>query len=130
MNRGGGVLYLLMNMSHEPRAEIGPKAGVVILPIYIPLQINCTTAVWERREINQGKCPASVIAAILLLGYVMTGCTSDKKIEEDFFATYRFDTAVLERLPLYDSLASEVLKYQPYFVQAMEEILIIVTDRV
>jgi hypothetical protein len=58
--------------------------------------------------------------AILLLLYTITGCHSNSENVSSVYKNYKFDQKVIEKLPLYDSLASAILKKLSFFQQHMD----------
>ena len=58
--------------------------------------------------------------AILLFLYSSTACHSNSKDVSSVYKNYKFDPNVIEKLPLYDSLASAILEKLSFFQQHMD----------
>ena len=59
--------------------------------------------------------------SLFLFLYLTTGCHSDsEKISPDY-NTYKFDSQVIEKLPIYDSLVSAILENFPLFQKHINE---------
>jgi hypothetical protein len=58
--------------------------------------------------------------ALLLVLYTITGCHSASKEIEPLYEDYKFDTAVIAKLPVYDSLASALMGKYPFLQQHMD----------
>jgi hypothetical protein len=58
---------------------------------------------------------------LLLFLYTMNGCHSASKEIEPLYEDYKFDTAVIAKLPVYDSLASAIREKLPFLRQHMDQ---------
>jgi hypothetical protein len=58
--------------------------------------------------------------ALLLFLFFVTGCHSDNKEILPLFNAYQFDQKVLEKLPVYDSLAVEIIEKFPAFKKSID----------
>jgi hypothetical protein len=56
----------------------------------------------------------------LLLLYTISGCTANKKEITNALDTYKFDQGVIDKLPLYDSLAGYLLQQFPPLFQTID----------
>ena len=52
--------------------------------------------------------------------YAATGCHSDSSKVSEIYKNYKFDPKVIEKLPVYDSLASAILENLSFFQQHMD----------
>lgn len=59
--------------------------------------------------------------SILLFLYPATGCHLDSEDVSAVYKSYKFDPKVIEKLPIYDSLASAILEKFPFFQQHINE---------
>jgi len=57
------------------------------------------------------------LAGLVCMGFLFTGCLEDKQEIRQAFEAYRFDHKVIEKLPLYDSLASRISGNLAWFLQ-------------
>ena len=56
-------------------------------------------------------------SSILLFLYLATGCHLNSEEVSEIYKNYKFDPKVVEKLPIYDSLASAILEKFPLFQQ-------------
>jgi hypothetical protein len=59
--------------------------------------------------------------AILLFLYLLAGCHSASEEVSAVDKSYKFDPKVIEKLPVYDSLASAILEKFPFFLEHSNE---------
>ena len=59
--------------------------------------------------------------SILLFLYLSSGCHSESEEVSTVNTSYKFDPKVIEKLPIYDSLASAILEKFPFFQQHISE---------
>jgi len=59
--------------------------------------------------------------SIILFLYLSTGCHTDSEEVSDDYKSYKFDTKVIEKLPIYDSLVIAILEKYLYFQQHINE---------
>ena len=59
--------------------------------------------------------------AILLFLYLAIGCHLDSEEVSADYKSYKFDPKVIEKLPIYDSLASAILEKFTFFQQYINE---------
>lgn len=59
--------------------------------------------------------------SILLFLFPATGCHSNSEQVSAVYKNYKFDSKVIEKLPVYDSLASAILEKFPFFQQHMNK---------
>ena len=62
----------------------------------------------------------SFLARLSILLFLATGCHSGSEKSSAVYKNYKFDPKVIEKLPVYDSLASAILKKFSFFQQHME----------
>ena len=58
--------------------------------------------------------------SLLILLYTITGCTANKKEISGALDGFRFDQKVIDKLPLYDSMAALILRQLPVFYQTID----------
>ena len=67
--------------------------------------------------------------SLLLFLYISTGCHSKSEEVSAVYKSYKFDPKVIEKLPIYDSLASAILEKFLFFNNIlMKMILIVLTN--
>jgi hypothetical protein len=59
--------------------------------------------------------------SVLFFLYLSTGCQSEPEEVSAVYKSYKFDPKVIEKLPVYDSLASAILEKFPFFQQHINE---------
>lgn len=59
--------------------------------------------------------------SLLLFLYISTGCHSKSEEVSAVYKSYKFDPKVIEKLPIYDSLASAILEKFLFFQQHINE---------
>lgn len=59
-------------------------------------------------------------AILLLFLYTVAGCSADNKKTLSIYNNYPFDTAVIHKLPLYDSLAAAISEKLPVLLQQID----------
>jgi hypothetical protein len=66
----------------------------------------------------------STLAAVLICAcsiFLNTACNTDKKLVVPVYDAYRFDTSVIARLPIYDSLANAITARLPVFHKILDK---------
>jgi hypothetical protein len=62
-----------------------------------------------------------LILFTMILLLLLTGCQTDSHEVADISAKYKFDQRVIEKLPLYDSLATAILEQLSFFQQQIDQ---------
>ena len=61
------------------------------------------------------------ILSLLLVLYAIEGCHPDVKKNSPLYNQYKFDTNVIDKLPMYDSLVASILENSSFFQQSINE---------
>lgn len=61
------------------------------------------------------------ILSLLFSLYFTAGCHLDSKEISSLYNQYKFDTEIIEKLPIYDSLVSAILEKSSFFQQHIDE---------
>src|SRR5579883_544949 len=64
---------------------------------------------------------ALLVLSLLAFWYLFTGCRLDSKEILPLYKQYKFDSNIIAKLPLYDSLVSAILEKYSFFEQHINE---------
>ena len=93
---------------------------VVNLKVIILWIVGKCKALLQSVMLNRFRQPTTILSLLIIL-YFTAGCRSDSKTIAPLYNGYQFDTSVINKLPIYDSLAAAILKKSSFFQRHINE---------